>query len=502
MRRRMPTTAAPRGGARAALATARATAGAVALSLVSAVAGAATAAPVAEPSQPAVAAGTDPVTALTIGREAYDYGLPLLEFLRVRSEQTSVRCPDGRGNAPVNSFSHTPTFAGPQDRTVVAPNTDTLYSIAHLDLARGPITLRHPAMGRRYVSFAMLDPFTNVIATPGVREDGPGPATIRVRWTTRPGRVTGRNVPPPTRVVNSPSRFVWIIGRTLATDTADQRAAYRQMQRYTLTLPDGRQRRFAAGCRAGAPRRNPTPTDGATFIARLNRALADNPPPRRDAPLLARLKPYGIGAGLSPERAGLDPLTHSALAQGVGAEARALPQAARAEALLVAQRNGGWYDPPPTIGRFGTDYAYRARIAVLGLGANTVEEATYPAGLTDSLGIPLVGLNAYRITFAPDRLPPVRYFWSLTMYDSDGYLVPNAARRFSVGPSHPPLVRRADGSVVIVVSATRPSATDVNWLPAPRSQFRLNLRLYGPKPSALDGGWSPPPIENLGPLAS
>src|SRR5262245_6012545 len=99
------------------------------------------------------AAAPTPDEAKSLGRQAYDYGLPLLEFLRVRREETSVRCPDGRGNAPVNSFSNAPEFATAADRTVVAPNTDTLYSIAHLDLARGPIVLSHPAMGKRYYSF-------------------------------------------------------------------------------------------------------------------------------------------------------------------------------------------------------------------------------------------------------------------------------------------------------------------------------------------------------------
>jgi hypothetical protein len=85
------------------------------------------------------------------------------------------------------------------------------------------------------------------------------------------------------------------------------------------------------------------------------------------------------------------------------------------------------------------------------------------------------------------------------MYDVDGYLVDNAARRFSVGPSHPPLVRRPDGSVVIAIQTAKPSDPTVNWLPAPSGQFRLNLRLYGPSRAAIDGVWRPPGVTNLGP---
>ncbi|CAB4692074.1 MAG: DUF1254 domain-containing protein [Actinobacteria bacterium] len=445
---------------------------------------------------PGASSAADPATALTIGREAYQYGFPLLESLRVRTEMTSVRCPDEVGNAPLNSFSHAREFADPTVRSVVAPNTDTLYSIAHLDLGRGPVVLRHPDMGRRYYSFAMLDPYTNVIAIPGSREDGPGASATQVRWTRRPGSTPASAYD---RVVTSRYRYVWVIGRTLATGAADQRRAHRLMLRYTLTGPDGTQRTFPRSCRPGPPDQHPTPTDGAAFVRRLNTALAQSPPPARDDPLLTRLAAYGIGPGLSPEDAGLDPVTLEALYTGISTAAMLLPREVTVRALSVAVTHDGWFDPPPAIGRYGTDYELRAQIASAGLGANTREEATYPVGVTDGTGVLYVGANDYRLTFAADELPPARYFWSLTMYDGDGYLVPNDAGRYSVGPSHPPLVTGSDGSVVVVISQRDPQDETVNWLPAPGGQFRLNLRLYGPSQDALDGTWTPPPVENLGP---
>jgi len=452
------------------------------------------------------AAGTQaqaptPEQAAALGKQAYDYGFPLLEFLRVRREQTGVRCPDGSGDAPVNSFSNARGFATADDRTVVAPNTDTLYSIAHLDLGRGPVTLSHPRMGKRYYSFALLDPYTNVIAIPGAREDGGGGGSFEIRWTRKGGGgVSPDKADPPggAEVIRSKYRRVWIIGRTLATDREDQRAARRLMARYRLTLPNGRQRSFPKHCTPGKPEDHPTPADGPGFVAALNRALERNPPPRRDRPLLAQLRPLGVGPGLSPETAGLTPDVLAALYDGVAGEAAALPGAARVQAYTQSLATDGWLLPAPNIGDYGTDYAFRAVVAIVGLGANTPDEATYPTGIADADGALYSGANEYRLTFPPGAEPPARYFWSLTVYDSAGYLVANPIDRYSLGPSHPPLVRRPDGSIVIAIQQAQPSEPDLNWLPAPPGGFRLNLRLYGPRKAARTGAWRPPAVVRVG----
>jgi hypothetical protein len=440
------------------------------------------------------AAGPTADQADALGAQAYDYGLPLLEFLRVRGEQTSVRCPDDMGDAPVNSFSNARGFARARDRTIVAPNTDTLYSIAHLDLGHGPIVLSHPDMGKRYFSFELLDPYTNVIDIPGLREDGPDAGSYEIRWSGKPGR----RADGVSRVIDSKYRRVWVIGRTLATDAADQRKAKRLMAKYSLSRVSGEEKSFPEGCEPGEPADLTTPTDGAAFIAALNRGLAANPPPRRDRPLLRQLRPLGIGPGLSPEKAGLAPDVLAALYDGVAKEAAALPGAARLSAYTDALKTDGWLLPASNIGNYGTDYAFRAQLAVIGLGANTPDEAIYPTGIADSGGALYSGANDYRLVFPPGDEPPAKYFWSLTMYDSAGYLVPNPTHRYSLGPSHPPLLKQPDGSIVIVIQGTEPTDPGVNWLPSPPGSFRLNLRLYGPSRAARSGAWRPPGVVKVG----
>ncbi len=441
----------------------------------------------------AAAPGAD--EARSLGKQAYDYGLPLLEFLRVRREQTSVRCPDGRGNAPVNSFSNARRFATPADRTVVAPNTDTLYSLAHLDLARGPIVLRHPDMGKRYYSFELVDPYTNVISIPGAREDGGRAGSFVISWKRHGPK---GDLPHGARLIESTYRRVWVIGRTLVTGAADQRKARKLMRQYVLKRLDGRKRTFPKGCTPGTPAKYPTPTDGPGFIVALNRALKKNPPPKRDAPLLAQLAPLGVGPGLTPESANLAPDVLSALYDGIAQEAASLPTVTRLSILNQARHTSGWYLPAPNIGRYGTDYLFRAQVAVFGLGANTPNEAIYPTGVTDGAGALYDGAHRYRLTFPPGQEPPAKYFWSVTMYDTAGYLVDNPIGRYSVGPSHPPLIKQPDGSIVIAIQHDAPVEADVNWLPAPTGSFRLNLRLYGPSVAARTGTWRPPGVVPIG----
>ena len=415
---------------------------------------------------------------------------------------TSVRCPDGVGNAPINRFSNVRGFARPQDRTVVAPNVDTLYSIAHLDLGRGPIVLSHPDMGDRYFVFEFLDPYTNVIGYVGTRTTGAGAGRFAITWTGHPGRRL-RGVP----VVRSKYRRVWVIGRTLASDKPDQRRARKLMARYGLTplrrLAGASAPAFTGGaaasaaCDPGKPRKSPVPT-GLRFFDALGRALKQNPPPARDRPLLDRLAEVGVGPGRRPSKEGLDPAVLDGLRQGYELESTELPGRAREEIARMALANGGWYALDPRIGAYGTAYEFRAAIALVGLGANTPEEALYPIGLGDSEGRLLNGANRYRITFAPGDEPPARAFWSLTMYDLDGFLIANPVKRYAVGSSHPPLIRRNDGSIVIAIQKDPPTESKVNWLPAPEGAFRLNLRLYWPERSALTGSWKPPPVLRSG----
>ena len=113
--------------------------------------------------------------------------------------------------------------------------------------------------------------------------------------------------------------------------------------------------------------------------------------------------------------------------------------------------------------------------------------------MTDSGGRRLSGRHRYRIRFARGKLPPADAFWSITMYESDGYLHPNAARRYAIGDRTPGLRRNADGSLTVAIQRARPAGVAAaNWLPAPRGRFRMIMRVYEPRRSVLKARWKPP----------
>ena len=430
-----------------------------------------------------------------MGKEAYTYGYPLNEFNLVRKADLKL-------SAPLNVLANAQQLATPAAQGVVAPNTDTLYSLAQIDLGKGPVVLKVPEMDHglfnpRYWTFEFVEPYTNVVGYIGSRLNGSAGGTWALEWD---GAKSKKALPKGVKRFKSSARRLWVIGRTLVRGNKDQAKAKKLMAQYRL----GTLSSLTAGKGLSKPR-NLTPgrpktvePTGIAFLDLLSAGMTDDPPPARDAEIVARMRTFGIGAGLKPSTAGLPAPVLEGLAAGVDAAAASLPTEARLPILTQAKENGGWYNPSSKVGIFGTDYAMRARVALVGLGINTVEESTYPTALTDSAGDMLNGANSYRMVFKRGKLPPVKGFWSVTMYDSSGYLVPNAAKIYAVGPDHPGMITRKDGSVVIVVQKSKPTEKDVNWLPSPEAGFRLNMRLYVPSKSILNGTWKPPGIEKVG----
>lgn len=420
-------------------------------------------------------------TAWTIG-VAYRYALPLYEVMRVRYA-TTLDPANPRRVAP-NSFAHKRRLADHKDRLVTMPNNDTLYSLAVLDLSAGPVRLDVPDTGERYYSAALMDAYTNNFSIIGRRTSGTHAASYLIAG---PGwdRDTGAGG---AQVIHAPTPTVLLLVRILVDGPDDVAAVTALQDRFRLTAPKPEQPAPSA-----PPAPVPQANDAASFVAVVDRALAENPAPDDDAAMLARIAQVGI----APDAGPLDP----ALA---AAWKRDFPFAQKLLARAVARPRHleqGWSYLPMDIGNFGTDYDVRAAVALVGLMALPPEEAMYANGLHDAQDRPFDGKHRYRLHLPPGGVP-ADAFWSLSMYEmeSDGraFFTDNVLHRYAIGDRTPGLTRNPDGSLDLLIQhEPPPQALRANWLPAPAGAFRLSMRAYQPRRELLEGKFRLPGVERL-----
>jgi hypothetical protein len=403
-------------------------------------------------------------------REAWLYGLPMIEMATTRA-----RALGGPFNPGVNRFAHARQLAGPESRAVTAPNNDTLYSSAWLDLTQGPVTLTIPPTGDRYISVAAMNMFTDNDAVLGTRTTGRDGGRFTLVGPGQPG--SGPDV------VRIATPHAWLLGRTLVDGPGDLAAVHKVQDALTLEGPTGMTYPAFAGRQAPA----------LDYFASLARLLAADPPPATDRALFARIAPLGLtpAGGFDPSR--FDAAGRAEVEAGV-AEAR---QALRSTPVGTPVQ--GWTYPPTNLGLYGQDYPFRAAVALGGLAALPLAEATYPHPAGEQ-GRMFLGPGPYRLRFAKGGLPPVDGFWSLTMYqatpEGQFFLVPNPAKRYAIGDRTPGLKTNTDGSLDIWIARNDPGPERrSNWLPAPETgPFTLSLRAYLPRRELLNGAYRLPPI--------
>lgn len=437
-------------------------------------------------------------TVFTAAAAAYAYGFPQVV------ERATVK------HFPRNEIVSVAALADPSVKTVVAPNVDTAYTVAWLDLTSGPLVVNVPDTGGRFYTFQFLDAFTNAFSYLGTGSTG----TQAGAYALVPPGYVG-TLPSGVRRIEAPSNTVWLLGRTLVKDASDLPAVKALAQRYTVTPLSA----WEAGQRQPPvvldhypptfPKSVPT---GSQFIAELNKDMNVDPPPGADQCALNAMSPAGVQVphptpaqsladSLSDVAPPLpaqsnDPIANAAITAGTTAAPKIV--AAAATQLNAASRgvNHGWEILGSWVGAYGTRYLGRSIVATDLLAANTPQQTIYPIADTDHSGRTLDGGQRYTIRFARGELPPVKAFWSLTVYDASYFLVANAINRYAIGDRSADLHYGTDGSLTLYVQRDPPTnaAQRANWLPAPGGQFHLIMRLYQPAAAALSGAWKPPPI--------
>jgi hypothetical protein len=447
---------------------------------------------------PGWAADITPADAKQIAEDAYIYGYPLVTMEMTRRVMTNVAAVEAT-RAPMGHLLRVRAYPNAAYRDVTAPNADTLYTTAWIDVGKEPWVLSLPDADDRYYLFPMLDAWTDVFQVPGKRTTGTGPQKYAI---TGPG--WSGTLPEGVKEYKSPTSMVWILGRIYCTGTPEDYEKVHAMQDAISLVPLSSYGKSYTppASKADASIDMKTPVreqvnalDSAAYFNLLAALMKDNPPAAADAPMLAKMATLGIKPG---EAFNLD-----AFDAEVKAAINAAPKTGFAKIMGhfkdAGKDESGWEFTTKT-GLYGTEYLQRALVTAIGLGANRPQDAVYPTSNVDAEGKPYTGASKYVVHFEKGKLPPVNGFWSLTMYDAGYFFVDNPLNRYTLSARNE-LKENADGSVDLYLQHENPGAEkESNWLPAPSGQFILMMRLYWPTekaPSLLDGSWTIPPVTRV-----
>lgn len=452
--------------------------------------------------RPGLAQGDSPILGLAEGTEefaaasdAYIYGYPLITMEMTRRILTNVEAPVGT-RGPMGTIIKLRQYPDATFKDVTAPNADTLYTTAFFDVGDEPWVLDQPDMGDRYFLLPFLSGWTDVFDVPGSRTTGGAAKTFLV---TAPGW-TG-TVPEGMTELKSPTAMVWLLGRIYCTGTPEDYAEVHALQdKFKLqplstwgndyTAPSGK---VDPSIDMNTPTRDQvngmSVKDYFTLLADL---MKRNPPAAADAPALARFAGMGLVPGKDFDPKFVDAAIDSKL-PGIS-YGRIMAHFIDSDGDMT--RENGWAFTTKA-GTYGTNYIQRALVTAIGLGANRPQDAVYPTSLKPDLLQDYSGAHKYTLVFPKGQTPPVKGFWSLTMYDEQMFFVANPINRYSMSIRTNPKLGE-DGSLTIYIQNESPGADlEANWLPAPKDKFHLMMRLYWPSespPSLIDGSWKIPAV--------
>ena len=425
-----------------------------------------------------------------VATNAYIYAYPLIMMELTRRISTNVADTRQFSKAPMNQFANVPAFPDATFTDIARANVDTLYSLMWFDVSREPLLIRVPDSGGRYYLVPMLDMWTDVFQSTGKRTTGTSAQLLAIAGPRWQGQL-----PAGAMLVHSPTAIGWIIGRTQTNGKADYDAVHK-FQSGLVATPLSQ---WGKSYLPPAGRINPDwdmktpPLDQveklrpAAYFSLFTELTRLNPPHANDYPILDQMRRIGIEPG--------KPFAFDTASPGVqGALTEAGPIALkriRARFLRAGIASAGWRTNLTAIGTYGADYLSRAAIAYAGIGANTIEDAVYPTALTDADGKPFISDNRHVLHFNKDQVPPVRGFWSLTMYNEKQLLAANPIDRYAIG-DRDKLAFNPDGSLDLYIQRESPGRDE-------RVELAAGARkrpLHDESPSLLAEAGSP--RRNLG----
>ncbi|TNV19572.1 DUF1254 domain-containing protein [Buttiauxella sp. B2] len=432
-----------------------------------------------------------------IAQQAYIWGWPMVNQFNRRETITKAPYPALNGGmvpvAPMGQLSMLTDYIKPQETFVTCPNQDVAYGLGFFELDKGPVVIQVPDFGKRFWVYAIYDARTNQIGNIG-KPYGTKPGfylLVGPNWKgEKPKGFNG--------VIRSSTEMANMIPRIQMDDTAEDRTAIqapiKQVMSYPLSEFTGKMKSYEYSTIPSIGGK-PDPDAGETkwvipekFFDQLDNVLNKVPALPGEEAMYAQYH-HLIEAGKK------DPQIRKWMDEA----------AAETDKNVIAEffkwkNNGvpagnGW-NRSKNNAQFGVDYYNRTGTAKSNMFDNKPDETQYFYTDNDALGKPLSGDHDYTVTFPKGGIPPVKGFWSLTLYNSKHLFSPNELNRYSLGTKNKDLQYNSDGSLTLYVSKTNPGKDKVNnWLPAPEGAFSLYIRAYWGEKAILDGTWQPPKIE-------
>jgi hypothetical protein len=434
--------------------------------------------------------------ARAIAKEAYIYGFPIVDNLRIHhSYFVDQASPEYK--APYNQLVNIPRIYTPEDKAMQTPNADTPYSWVGLDLRAEPLVLTVPPIAHeRYFSVQLIDLYTHNFDYLGSRTTGNNGGNFLIAGPGWPGEALNGI----TKVIRCETKIATAFFRTQLFNVDDLDNVKEIQARYAvkpLSAFLGQPAPAAAPAIAfSAPLTPEAQKTSLEFFSLLNFGLQFCPTHPSEQELRARFATIGVGAGLNFDPGALAPETKQAIKQGM---ADAWADFA-AGLTLVNEGKVTSGDVFGTREFLKNNHLYRMLGAALGIYGNSRAEAIYPTYYIDADGQPLNGVNRYTLRFGPGQLPPVHSFWSLTMYaEPVKLLVANPLNRYLLNSTMLAQFKQdADGGLTLLIQHAPPgNDNEANWLPAPEGPFSMIMRLYWPEAAALDGSWMAPPLKQV-----
>src|SRR5262245_6117666 len=450
----------------------------------------------AMPSAPVAGTKITGEYAALVGRDAYFWAWPLVNVYNRRLTYEKVREIVMAGPVPAARLNHLgmlSNYISPEERIVACPNQDVVYGAGSLALDQSPVVIQVPDFGDRFWVYQIVDLRTDSFADLGKMYGSTSGFYLLV------GPDWNGEVPQGiTKVFRATTNTGYVIPRVFQDDTPEDNKAVqaitKQVMMYPLTEFDGTMKirdwtklqKLPAMASGDEEVKWVVPDK---FFDALPLVLADAPPMPGEEARYAEVRAVLAAAEKDPKiKAALTKAAIDADKELVGPVFEFRNFGLQLPHNWSTQSNGA---------QFGVDYFTRTAVAKSNIFVNKPNETKYFYQDLDDSGRRLNGANRYTVTFAKDQTPPVRGFWSLTLYNQHHFFVPNDIKRYSVGTKNKTLQYNADGSLTIYVQANAPSdpLQRANWLPAPKGEdFSLFMRSYWPKVEITDGSWTPPGV--------